>query len=100
MEDRAPVLVAGGGTVGLFTALFLAHHGVPALTVERHAGTSIHPRALGIGLRSLELFREVGIDEEFRAAAVRSACAIPGSASCRRAGRRSGRTACARWSSR
>jgi putative polyketide hydroxylase len=72
-EEHVPVLVAGGGSVGLAAALLLAHHGVRALTVERHAGTSIHPRALGIGLRSLEVFREVGIEDEVRVAASRLA---------------------------
>src|SRR6266700_1655225 len=72
-DEHVPILVAGGGTVGLSAALFLAHHGVRALTVERHPDISIHPRALGIGLRSLELFREVGVDGEVRAAASRLA---------------------------
>jgi putative polyketide hydroxylase len=73
LEEKVPVLVAGGGSVGLSAALFLAHHGVRALTVERHAGTSIHPRALGIGLRSLEIFREMGIEDQMRVAASRLA---------------------------
>ena len=30
-----PVLIAGGGTVGLATAVFLGHHGVPATRVLR-----------------------------------------------------------------
>ncbi len=49
-----PVLIAGGGTVGLSAALFLAHHGVDALVVERRAGPSPHPRATGIGPRTVE----------------------------------------------
>ncbi len=60
-EQHVPVLIAGGGTVGLSAALFLAHHGVRALAVERRAGLSIHPRALGIGPRTLEIFRQVGL---------------------------------------
>src|SRR5579872_1612048 len=60
-EQHVPVLIAGGGTVGLSAALFLAHHGVQALAVERRAGLSIHPRALGIGPRTLEIFRQVGL---------------------------------------
>jgi 2-polyprenyl-6-methoxyphenol hydroxylase-like FAD-dependent oxidoreductase len=60
-EQQVPVLIAGGGTVGLSAALFLAHHGVQALAVERRAGLSIHPRALGIGPRTLEIFRQVGL---------------------------------------
>jgi 2-polyprenyl-6-methoxyphenol hydroxylase-like FAD-dependent oxidoreductase len=62
-EQHVPVLIAGGGTVGLSAALFLAHHGVPALAVERRAGLSIHPRALGIGPRTVEIFRQVGLED-------------------------------------
>jgi putative polyketide hydroxylase len=32
-QTRAPVLIAGGGTVGLSAALFLAHHGVAVVVV-------------------------------------------------------------------
>ena len=49
--------------MGLAAALFLAHHGVPALAVERRAGLSIHPRALGIGARTVEIFRQVGLED-------------------------------------
>ena len=35
-----PVVFAGGGLVGLSTAMFLAQHGVPSLAVERlHQGS-------------------------------------------------------------
>jgi len=67
-HQHVPVLIAGGGSVGLSAALFLAHHGVPALAVERRAALSIHPRALGVGVRTVEIFRELGIDDPVRAA--------------------------------
>src|SRR5437763_15762129 len=63
---HVPVLIAGGGTVGLSAALFLAHHGVPALAVERRPALSIHPRALGIGVRTVEIFRELGLEDAIR----------------------------------
>lgn len=65
-----PVLIAGGGTVGLSAAVFLAHHGVDALVVDRRDGPSPHPRATGIGRRTVELFREVGLDGAVDAVAV------------------------------
>jgi putative polyketide hydroxylase len=68
--EHIPVLIAGGGTVGLSTALFLAHHGVDTLVVERQAGPSPHPRATGVGPRTVEFFREVGIEAAVDAAAV------------------------------
>ncbi|MFY9825996.1 MAG: FAD-dependent monooxygenase [Thermoanaerobaculia bacterium] len=67
-QEHVPVLIAGGGTVGLSAALFLARHGISALVVERRAALSIHPRALGVGVRTVEIFRELGLDEAVRAA--------------------------------
>ncbi|WP_216215868.1 FAD-dependent monooxygenase [Amycolatopsis aidingensis] len=64
------VLVAGGGSVGLLTAALLAHHGVPAVLVERRSGPSVHPRATGIGPRTVEVLRELGLDTAVDAAAV------------------------------
>lgn len=67
--DRIPVLVVGGSTVGLATAVFLGSHGVPCQVVERHAHLSNHPRALGMGVRTMELMRQVGLQD-----AVNEAC--------------------------
>ncbi|MDS0139699.1 MULTISPECIES: FAD-dependent monooxygenase [unclassified Amycolatopsis] len=71
-----PVLIAGGGTVGLSTALFLAGHGVPALVVERAAGPSPHPRATGLGFRTMEFFRQAGIHGDVEAVAVRASATL------------------------
>lgn len=65
VED-VPVLIVGGSMVGLSAALFLAHHGVQTLAVERHGGTAIHPRAGHFHLRTLELLRSVGLEEAVR----------------------------------
>ncbi|MEV7044901.1 FAD-dependent monooxygenase [Amycolatopsis sp. NPDC051061] len=45
--------------------------GVPALVVERAGGPSTHPRATGLGFRTLEFFRQVGIADAVEAVAVR-----------------------------
>jgi putative polyketide hydroxylase len=65
-DDRVPVLIVGGGVVGLSAALFLAQQGVPALLVERHPGTSIYPRARGVNGRTMELMRELGLEAAIR----------------------------------
>jgi 2-polyprenyl-6-methoxyphenol hydroxylase-like FAD-dependent oxidoreductase len=57
------VLVIGGGLAGLSAAMFLAHRNVPTMLVERHAGSSPHPRAIGFTPRTMELFRSVGLAE-------------------------------------
>jgi len=67
-RERVPVLVLGGGVVGLSAALLLHHHGVGSLLVERHPGTSIHPRSRGINARSGEIFRQLGLFEAIKAA--------------------------------
>jgi 2-polyprenyl-6-methoxyphenol hydroxylase-like FAD-dependent oxidoreductase len=61
-RDPVPVLVVGGSLVGLSAAVFLARHGVPAVVVDKHAGTSAHPRAFGYMTRTVELFRAAGIE--------------------------------------
>ncbi len=68
-EDTTPVLVVGGGLVGLSTSLFLSWHGVRHLLVERHAGTSVHPRAWGLYPRTLELLDAVGASDALLAEA-------------------------------
>ena len=69
-ETQIPVLIVGGGSVGLATALFLAHHGVRGLVVESQAGPSIHPRATGLGPRTVEFLRAVGLQDAVDAVAV------------------------------
>jgi 2-polyprenyl-6-methoxyphenol hydroxylase-like FAD-dependent oxidoreductase len=64
------VLIVGGGSVGLSAAVFLAHHGVRALVVEREPGPRVHPRATGIGLRTMELLREVGLEQAVNEVAI------------------------------
>ena len=66
-DAEFPVLFAGGGLVGLSTAMFLSQHGVPSLAVERlHRGSQL-PRAAFFHMRTLELFRSAGIEDEVRA---------------------------------
>ncbi|RSS42128.1 FAD-dependent monooxygenase [Streptomyces sp. WAC08241] len=69
-EDvRTSVLIVGGSLVGLSASLFLGRLGVPHVLVERHAGTSIHPRGRGNNVRTMELFRGAGVRQRVRDAA-------------------------------
>jgi len=65
-----PVLIAGGGSVGLTAAVLLARHGVRSLVAERHPGTSILPRAFGTNVRTMEIFRVLGLEEAIQAVEV------------------------------
>lgn len=63
-----PVLIAGGGPVGLTASLLLSRHGVRSLLVERHPGTAIVPKARGINARTMEMYRQCGVEAAIRAA--------------------------------
>ena len=65
------ILVVGAGPGGLATALSAARHGARVLVVEHRPGTSTHPRATGINLRTMEIFRTWGVARAVRAQAIR-----------------------------
>ena len=65
VED-VPVLFSGGGLVGLSTAMFLAQHGISSVAVERLRGGSPVPRAAFFHMRTLEMFRSAGIEDQVR----------------------------------
>src|SRR3954467_11051378 len=67
LHEDVPVVIIGGSLVGLSTAMLLGHHGAPSLSVERHAGTAIHPHAGHFQLRTMELLRQLGLEERRRA---------------------------------
>jgi 2-polyprenyl-6-methoxyphenol hydroxylase-like FAD-dependent oxidoreductase len=69
MTEDTPVLIVGGSLVGLSTAAFLGHRGVPSLVVERHVGTAIHPRAAAVSQRTMENYRAIGLEHEIEEAA-------------------------------
>ena len=62
-REETPVVIAGGGLVGLSTAMFLAQHGVASVAIERLRGGSPLPRAAHFHVRTIELFRAAGIEE-------------------------------------
>ena len=74
---QLPVLIVGGGPVGLFTSLLLSRYGVSSLLVERHerggdaalehsdaaaSASHAHPRAHVLNARTMELLRSLGLD--------------------------------------
>jgi putative polyketide hydroxylase len=61
-----PVLISGGGPVGLTASLLLSQHDVRSLLVERHPSTALTPKARGINARTMEVFRQCGIDGAIR----------------------------------
>jgi putative polyketide hydroxylase len=64
---ETPVLIIGGSLTGLSTALFLTHQGVRCTVVEREPHRSVQFRFRGIHVRTMELYRSVGIEDNIRA---------------------------------
>ena len=65
-----PVLIVGGGPVGLTASIYLSHLGVESLLVERHPGTAILPKARALNARTMEMYRQIGLEDEIRAVAM------------------------------
>jgi 3-(3-hydroxy-phenyl)propionate hydroxylase len=60
LPDGIPVLIAGGGPVGLVLAALLARHGVRSLVVEADEGPCSGSRAICISRRSQEILWTAG----------------------------------------
>lgn len=67
VQEEAPVLIAGGGLVGLSTAMFLARQGIASVAIERLKTPSTLPRAAFFHMRTFELFRQAGLEGAVRA---------------------------------
>lgn len=67
--EEFPVVIVGGGPVGLTASIMLSRLGVRHALFERHPGTSIHPKAVGLNQRTIEVFRSLGIEDDVRQAA-------------------------------
>jgi 2-polyprenyl-6-methoxyphenol hydroxylase-like FAD-dependent oxidoreductase len=70
LPESTPVLIAGGGPVGLATAVELAHHGIASVIIERREEVSwLRPRAKTTSARTMEHFRRWGLADKLREAA-------------------------------
>jgi 2-polyprenyl-6-methoxyphenol hydroxylase-like FAD-dependent oxidoreductase len=62
-----PVLIAGGGPVGLATALELSRHGIRSAVIEPRPEVAwLRPRAKTVSARTMEHFRRWGLADELR----------------------------------
>ena len=67
LREHVPVVIAGGGPVGLACAVELAYHGVESLVLERRPEVSqLRPRAKTTSARTMEHFRRWGIAGQVR----------------------------------
>jgi len=62
--EKTEVLIVGGGPTGLFASILLSQQGVPHILVECRPGAQPAPAAHVINTRSMELFRQAGLNME------------------------------------
>ncbi len=65
-----PVVVAGGGSVGLSLAAELGWRGVECVVVEERETLNRHPRANAVANRTMEYYRRWGIDDAITRAGI------------------------------
>lgn len=69
-NHQTPILIAGGGPVGLSLARVLSQYGVKCFLVERNPTTTPYPKMDVTNGRTMELFRSIGIADAVRAVGV------------------------------
>lgn len=68
VEQRAQVIIVGGGPVGMALAVELGQRGIACVVVERHLEVGVIPKGQNLTQRTLEHFYFWGCVEELRAA--------------------------------
>lgn len=63
-EIEIPVVIVGGGGCGLTLSSFLSNYGVDHVLFEKHAGTSVLPKAHYLNQRTMETLRNHHMVEE------------------------------------
>ncbi|WP_232662734.1 FAD-dependent monooxygenase [Pseudonocardia sp. TRM90224] len=69
VDAEVDVLVVGAGPVGLTARALLERWGVRAMVVEKHAEPAPFPRSRLVNVRSMEIFRLLGLADGIRARA-------------------------------
>ncbi|KAK3716211.1 hypothetical protein LTR37_006656 [Vermiconidia calcicola] len=69
IPSNCAVAIVGGGPVGLVCSILLSLNHIDHVLFERQPDTSIHPKAVGLNQRTIEIFRKIGVEEEILRAA-------------------------------
>ena len=67
IRREVEVLIVGGGGSGLTASMLLSSYGVSTTLVSRYPQTSNLPKASGLSIKTMEIFRELGLEDEIRA---------------------------------
>jgi len=73
-EPHTPILIVGGGPVGLALAGDLGWRGVPCLLIEQSDGSIYQPRMDLVGIRTMEFCRRWGLSARSRPRPIRATC--------------------------
>ena len=65
-EIRVPVLIIGGGPVGLILSMEVARRGVECLLVNEGETTIKHPKGSSVNCRTMEHIRRLGMAPDIR----------------------------------
>lgn len=63
-SNEAPVVIVGVGPVRLVSSILLSLQHVPHVLLERQPDTFIHPKAVGLSQRTVEIFRKICVEDE------------------------------------
>ena len=66
MENKTPVLIVGGGPVGISLAIELAWRNVSCVLVNERPTTSLHPKGSTLNSRTMEHMRRMGLASAIR----------------------------------
>lgn len=66
-NETTPVLISGGGPVGLVLAIELAWRGVRSIVVNTEPTTAVHPQGNTHNARTMEHYRRLGLADRVRA---------------------------------
>ncbi|KAF9355111.1 hypothetical protein BGX26_006986 [Mortierella sp. AD094] len=65
--SEIPVLISGGGPVGILAAIMLMRLGIPCRLIEREPVVSTMSKALSLHARTLEILEQTGLIDKFLA---------------------------------
>lgn len=71
-QSHAPVLIIGGGMVGLTLAVELGSRGIDCIIVNDGAAEASHPQGNTLNARTMEHYRRLGLADQIRSAGLPS----------------------------